>query len=396
MVLSRIGALALLALASLPVHAAPVSKVIDVPTSAGAQRILEVTGDVVNAYLLALPGGNGFFDIRDDGSMPSTTGACSPIGRNMWDFANRGTAVVMLNSAGWKVDEIIAFLRTRHDVPIWLSGGSSSANAAVSWAASLPPAVPIGLVAFSPPFVPGAVAAQVKVPSLVMYHVLDVGVQGTALAAELTAAPVVQLVSFTAGNAFDCGGHHLFAGEDAKVIDTIDGFIDAYSGMLGGGAGATKVPVVEYFNASQGHYFMTADADEIAGLDGGAYGGALERTGQGFNAYSGPSTGTVPVCRFFTTPGRFGAKGSHFYTANAAECDWLKGNPDWIYEKIAFYIGVPVSGACPAGTAPVYRAFNHGQTGAPNHRFTTDVAIYDDFTTNRGWDAEGIAFCSPP
>ena len=29
------------------------------------------------------------------------------------------------------------------------------------------------------------VAAQVKVPSLVMYHVLDVGVQGTALAAEL-------------------------------------------------------------------------------------------------------------------------------------------------------------------------------------------------------------------
>jgi hypothetical protein len=44
---------------------------------------------------------------------------------------------------------------------------------------------------------------------------------------------------------------------------------------------------------------------------------------------------------------------------------------------------------------PVYRAYNDGQTGAPNHRFTTDLATYQQFTTTLGWLPEGIAFCAP-
>jgi hypothetical protein len=156
------------------------------------------------------------------------------------------------------------------------------------------------------------------------------------------------------------------------------------------------VPVVEYFNAGFGHYFMTAQADEIAGLDGGAFGGAFVRTGRQFNALSDPATDTVPVCRFFTTPGTFGAKSSHFYTANPVECDGLKLNPNWIYEKIAFHTRVPAGGVCAAGTLPVYRMYNDGQTGAPNHRFTTDFATYQQFTTTLGWLPEGIAFCAPP
>ena len=159
---------------------------------------------------------------------------------------------------------------------------------------------------------------------------------------------------------------------------------------------ANKVAVVEYHNAGFGHYFMTADADEITGLDGGAYNFAFLRTQRSFNAWNGPTTGTVPVCRFFTTPGTFGTKSSHFYTADAVECDGLKLNPAWVYEKIAFYIAVPVAGVCPVGTTPVYRMYNHGQTNAPNHRFTTDFLTYQDFTTTKGWDVEGIGFCSPP
>ena len=170
--------------------------------------------------------------------------------------------------------------------------------------------------------------------------------------------------------------------------------------LSGTGAGATptasKVPVVEYFNEGFGHYFMTADTDEITGLDGGAYNFAFLRTQRSFSAWNGPTAGTVPVCRFFTTPGTFGAKSSHFYTANPVECDGLKLNPAWVYEKIAFYIAVPTAGVCPVGTIPVYRMYNHGQTGAPNHRFTTDFLVYQDFTTTKGWDVEGIGFCSPP
>jgi len=155
-------------------------------------------------------------------------------------------------------------------------------------------------------------------------------------------------------------------------------------------------PVVEYFNAGFGHYFMTAQADEIAGLDAGAYNFAFVRTGLGFNAWTAPATATVPVCRFFTTPGTFGTRSSHFYTANYYECLDLKGNPNWVYEKIAFHTQVPAAGVCAPNTVPIYRMYNHGQTGAPNHRFTTDAALYADFIANRGWDAEGIAFCAPP
>ena len=178
---------------------------------------------------------------------------------------------------------------------------------------------------------------------------------------------------------------------------TADG-VTRYSvtGVAASAGAAHPVAVVEYFNAGFGHYFMTAQADEIAGLDAGAYNFAFLRTGNQFNGWDAQAAGTVPVCRFFTTPGTFGAKSSHFYTANPVECDGLKLNPAWVYEKIAFYIAVPTAGVCPVGTIPVYRMYNHGQTGAPNHRFTTDFLVYQDFTTTKGWDVEGIGFCSPP
>jgi len=92
----------------------------------------------------------------------------------------------------------------------------------------------------------------------------------------------------------------------------------------------------------------------------------------------------------------FAPKSSHFYTADAIECAGLKQNPSWQYEKIAFHARVPVAGACAAGTVPVYRMYNDGQTGAPNHRFTTDAALYQQFTTTFGWTAEGVALCATP
>ncbi len=158
-------------------------------------------------------------------------------------------------------------------------------------------------------------------------------------------------------------------------------------------AGASEVPVVEYFNAGFGHFFMTAAPDEIAGLDAGAYNGAFARTSAGFNAWDAPASGTQPVCRFFTTA--FPPRSSHFYTADPAECAGVKNNPDWQYESIAFHVGVPTTGACPAGTVPVYRMYNNGQSGAPNHRFTTSLAVYQNFTAQQGWSGEGVRFCAP-
>jgi hypothetical protein len=158
-------------------------------------------------------------------------------------------------------------------------------------------------------------------------------------------------------------------------------------------ASSAPITVVEYYHTGFGHYFMTADPDEIAGLDGGAYGGVFVRTGQEFLARDGPVPGTEDVCRFFTVA--FAPKSSHFYTADPVECAGVKVNPNWQYEKIAFYIAVPAAGLCDAGHVPVYRMYNDGMTGAPNHRFTTSLAIYNQFTSSMGWIGEGVRFCAP-
>jgi len=184
--------------------------------------------------------------------------------------------------------------------------------------------------------------------------------------------------------------------DDGLLTD--DDFIKvaAYLQTFSGGTTSPVTPVVEYYNAGFGHYFMTADEDEITGLDAGAFDYAFLRTGREFDAYASQVAGTVAVCRFFTTPGTFGSKSSHFYTANPAECEGLKLGSAWVYEKIAFYARVPANGACAAGTVPIYRMYNNGQTGAPNHRFTGDFSTYQAFTTSQNWSPEGVAFCAPP
>ncbi|HVO88972.1 MAG TPA: hypothetical protein VMV45_10550 [Casimicrobiaceae bacterium] len=156
---------------------------------------------------------------------------------------------------------------------------------------------------------------------------------------------------------------------------------------------------VEYYYADWDYYFETAFTDEIALLDGGAFGGVWKRTGQVFNVWPQPTGTASPTCRFFSTS--FAPKSSHFYTPFAAECDGLKQNPNWQYEAIAFYIQqADASGNCPTGTIPLYRLYNNGKGGAPNHRYTTDLAIFN-LMIAQGWVFEGDAVtrvfaCVPP
>lgn len=169
---------------------------------------------------------------------------------------------------------------------------------------------------------------------------------------------------------------------------------------------AGTTPVVEYYSPGLDHYFMALGADEIALLDRGAQ-GDWKRTGYGFKAwgraeYAAP--GAVPVCRFYAR-----GPNSHFFTANRAECDWLKSTEQqgraqasaagerflgWGYEGIAFHALLPKGGQCPAGSAAVFRAYNHrSQQNDSNHRFTADDA--QQLAMSVGWTDEGVAFCAP-
>jgi hypothetical protein len=158
---------------------------------------------------------------------------------------------------------------------------------------------------------------------------------------------------------------------------------------------------VEYYDAAMDHYFMTAAPAEIDALDNGRFPG-WQRTGMGFNVFD-PADATgmgVPVCRFYGSPD-YGLD-THFYSASADECAAMQRNwpLQWQLESSnVFRVGMPdtMSGACPAGTTPVYRTWN-GRADS-NHRYTMDAAVQMRMM-GRGNVAEGygnppVAMCSP-
>ncbi len=134
-------------------------------------------------------------------------------------------------------------------------------------------------------------------------------------------------------------------------------------------------------------YFVTDSADEIAALDGGAFGGVWQRTGHTFKVWSDASGGALPTCRFFSTG--FAPKSSHFYSPLTTECTTLETDPAWQYEGIAFYIKLADdNGLCATGTTSLYRLYNNGMGGAPDHRYTTSPIVLNQMLT-AGWEFEG-------
>ena len=188
-------------------------------------------------------------------------------------------------------------------------------------------------------------------------------------------------------------GRQLFVRPDGRLLG-----IAAVS-AAGGGRGilfqlqgdtpCSGSTAVEYYNAAWDAYFVTAYPQEIAALDGGAFNGAWTRTGESFNVWAEPTDVMSTTCRFESTA--FGARSSHFYTPFAAECAIVATNPDWLLEGHAFFLQQAGSGAqCAIGTRPLYRAYNRGMGGAPNHRYTTRPSVLDQMIS-RGWIFEGDA-----
>ncbi|MEP7208645.1 MAG: choice-of-anchor Q domain-containing protein [Casimicrobiaceae bacterium] len=154
--------------------------------------------------------------------------------------------------------------------------------------------------------------------------------------------------------------------------------------------------VVEYYNASLDHYFITYVPGEIATLDAGIAIKGWVRTGYTFTAYRTAQAGTSPVCRFYIPP----ASGdSHFFGRGTAECDATgQRNPTFVLEDPTFmHMFLPVVGTCPAGTRPIYRVFSNRPDA--NHRYMTDGAVRDAMVA-KGWLAEGdgpdlVVMCAP-
>lgn len=157
------------------------------------------------------------------------------------------------------------------------------------------------------------------------------------------------------------------------------------------------IPVSEYRHAEFDHYFITADEDEQVALDSGRFSGWELSTPNYFSPLAkygfypeNARPHLVPICRFFSAS--FAPKSSHFYTADAAECESVKGNRDWTFEGVVGH--VLANGFCDGSSAPLYRLYNNGIGGAPTHKYTTQDYERSYFLQN-GWVDEGVLGCVP-
>ncbi|HQR40228.1 MAG TPA: hypothetical protein PLF26_17730, partial [Blastocatellia bacterium] len=162
--------------------------------------------------------------------------------------------------------------------------------------------------------------------------------------------------------------------------------------LLAGTAHAGLGTAVEFYNKALNHYFITAYPEEAAALDAGTNVKGWVRTGGQFTVFTDPAPGLAPVCRFFGTPGR--GLNTHFYTADAAECEKVKTLNAWTFEAIAFYIPTTSNGDC-GSNWPVYRSYYSDQISDANHRFTVDLTAHVRMKDRRGDILEGIVMCAP-
>lgn len=195
---------------------------------------------------------------------------------------------------------------------------------------------------------------------------------------------------------------------DAKIIVGGSCFAGAFqfcvARYLGGPSSAREAKtMLEYRYAPLDYYFITSRDSDKTALDAVA---SWRRTGNSFYVLANNESGSSPITRFyFDQVAKNRTRGSHFYTLLPSEVASLQalnpsnlpapGQP--VNEGIDSYAYLPsASGTCATGLLPVYRLFrgNAQFPDDPNHRFTTDLADYNDFV-GRGWDGEGVKLCVP-
>ena len=174
--------------------------------------------------------------------------------------------------------------------------------------------------------------------------------------------------------------------------------------MVGASATPGDTAVIEFYNSILKHYFITASAEEAAGIDAGAAGPGWSRTGETWPAWlGGPLPGATEVCRFYgnaapnPTPGsgwdrtpisipsrapsasrsRTIRAGSMKRPTSTLRCSRLPGSvPAERCRSI-----VPTTMVLPR-TIPITAT-------QPRLRYTTQM-------TGPGWRREGLVMCTAP
>ena len=134
----------------------------------------------------------------------------------------------------------------------------------------------------------------------------------------------------------------------------------------------------EFVNIRTNRYVLIRDPAERAAVMAGAAGPGWRPTGYTFVVGDPDSNEIIDgnVCRFFNP-----ATVSHFHTASAAECSYLRNNAiGYIFEKIDFSVPLRFDGGSCPGHSPdeIYRLYNNrGAFGEATHRYSGNREIID-------------------
>jgi alpha/beta superfamily hydrolase len=235
--------------------------VVELPTRPGVtERLIFISPDRPSAAVILFAGGQGGLQISSDGRLG--WGETNFLIRSRQLFAGRGLAVVVLDApsdrqrppylGGFRqspqhvadVEAVIAWLRARLDVPVWLVGTSlgTFSVAYVGANAQLPPD---GVVLISTTLthdrmapVPTLPLEDLEMPVLVVHHEDDECRHSSIadlpdLMASLGTRAEREVVTFTGGTTTgdpcESDAHHGFAGQEAEVVRAIAEFISRHA-----------------------------------------------------------------------------------------------------------------------------------------------------------------------
>ena len=233
---------------------------VDLPTRPDVtERVLYLSAPQPKAAAILFTGGDDGLLIADDGRIER--GAGNFLVRSSRRSADEGLAVAVLGApsdrrsppflSGWRqspahaadVRAVIAWLREKTGLPVWLVGTSrgTQSAAAVALALGAPPAGPDGIVLTSTILrdprstaVPQMAVDRLAVPVLVVHHKSDACIvcppdAAAPLVDALTAASRKALMmfdgGFTRGDPCEAQAYHGFNGIEGEVVGKVVGWM---------------------------------------------------------------------------------------------------------------------------------------------------------------------------
>lgn len=262
---AKLAAAGLFALFTITTQAATTMTVTDLPIDRGGTvRIAHMRPDSPKATIVWATGGNGAINLMQDGNGDNPNFYYNIPYRTRQLFVDRGYSVVLVDVAyadltngidlafraspthlsEWRA--VLAHVRARDDVPVWLIGFSAGSISAANMAVNLPESEPWGLVFLNagtnstPVTVFDFPLETIRRPVLVASHAEDpCPYTPPHLAAQvldrLTSATAKRHIIFTGGQGdqrpIECDslGHHGLGGQDAEFVEAVAGWTAGYA-----------------------------------------------------------------------------------------------------------------------------------------------------------------------